>query len=309
MRAVRRRGSGYDVLVVGGGIAGLTAAWQAGGRGMATAVLEEAPLFGGQVTNVEALQGFPAAAETSGTALATKLVEDCRALGVTFVQEGARDLVPGNSAHEVSTESQTCRARHIVVASGGRLRSLGVPGEEEFRGRGVSQCAPCDGPLFRGEDVVVVGGGDAALQEALVLAEFCRSVAIVCRGPLRARGHYVDRVTARPNVRFIWDSTVAAVLGGQAVEGVRLRNVKDGSESDLTCAGVFPFIGSEPNTRFLPEAVARDAAGRVTTEASLASSVPGIYAIGAVRAGYSGELVSAAGEGAAVIASIAAGSR
>ena len=307
MRSVRRRGSGYDVLVIGGGIAGLTAAWAAARRGFATALLEEAPLFGGQVANVEALEGFPTVSETSGTALASALVDACRALGVVVVQEAAKGLAAGGASQQVSSETQTLRATNVVVASGGRLRALGVPGEEELRGRGVSQCAPCDGPLFRGEDVVVVGGGDAALQEALVLAGLCRSVTIVCRGALRARRHHVDRVTARPNVRFVWESTISAIIGAQGgVEAVRLRSVKDGAESTLACAGIFPFIGSEPNTAFLPDEFERDEAGRLRTDPSFRTSLPGIWAVGAVRAGYSGELAAAAGEGAAVIAGIAA---
>ena len=197
------------------------------------------------------------------------------------------------------------RTRRVIVATGARLRTLGLPQEEALRGRGVSQCAHCDGAFFRGQDVVVVGGGDAALQEALVLAAACRTVTIIARSRLRAKQGYVERAGGTTNVRFVWDSVVDAVLGDGTVSGVRLRNVKSGALSELACTGVFPFIGVEPNSEFLPVSVRRDASGRVLTDANLRASEPAVFAIGAVRAGYSGELVNAAGEAAAAVATIA----
>ena len=287
-------------------MAGLTAAWHAARRGLSTALMEGELLFGGQIANVEAIEGYPAAGETSGITLAMGLVESLQDLDVPIIPEQAEALTGEAGRWQVASASQNHRAQNVIVATGARLRVLGVPGEEEMRGRGVSQCATCDGPLFRGEDVVVVGGGDAALQEALVLAGLCQSVTIVSRGALRAKRACVDRITACDNVSFVWDATVEAVLGEGTVTGVRLKNTKDGTVSDHACNGVFPFIGGEPNADFLPDAVARNAGGHVLTDATFRTALDGVYAVGAVRAGYSGELVSATGEAAAAIAAIAA---
>jgi len=292
-------------VVVGGGIAGLTAAWYAARRGLATALFESQPNCGGQVATVNVLDDWPSASESSGVELAAALVDKLRGQGVEVSYQPVSAVVPGQGLLRVEAGGRPWRARRAIVATGARLRTLGVPQEETLRGKGVSQCAHCDGHFFRGQDVVVVGGGDAALQEALVLASGCRTVTIVARSRLRAKQGYVERAAGATNVRFVWDSVVDAVLGDVTVSGVRLRNVKSGALTDLACTGLFPFIGVEPNSRFLPPSVRRDESGRVLTDASLRTSEPSVFAIGAVRAGYTGELVNAAGEAAAAVATIA----
>ena len=176
-----------------------------------------------------------------------------------------------------------------------RLRQLEAPGASELLGKGVSQCAWCDGQLFRGQDVAVIGGGDAAAQEALVLAGLCRRVYVVARSPLRAKPDYVTRLSRLESVEFVWSSVVDEVLGSDTVEGVRLRGVRDGSLSELACSAVFPFIGSIPNSEFLPSEVARED-GYVVTDEGFATSLPGVFAAGAVRRGYGGHLAEAVGE-------------
>lgn len=303
--SVRRRRDIWDVVVVGGGIAGLTAAWYAARRGLATALFESQPNCGGQVATVNVLDDWPAAGESSGVELAASLVDKLDGQGVEVSYQPVSGLVTGKGLLRVEAGGRTLRTRRVIVATGARLRALGLPQEEALRGRGVSQCAHCDGASFRGQDVVVVGGGDAALQEALVLASGCRTVTVVARSRLRAKQGYVERAAGATNVRFVWDSVVDAVLGDGTVSGVRLRNVKSGALTDLACTGVFPFIGVEPNSGFLPPSVKRDDSGRVITDGSLRTSEPSVFAIGAVRAGYTGELVNAAGEAAAAVASIA----
>ncbi len=169
-----------------------------------------------------------------------------------MLQTGVAKLELDKHLTLTDQENKTYHPEAIIIASGASLRKLGVPGEEEFVGRGVSRCATCDGGFFRNQDVVVVGGGDGAVQEALVLAKTSRRVIMVCRSPLRAKRDYIEKLAARENVSFVWDSEVSAILGDDGVCGVRLRNVKDGTSSDIECAGLFPFIGATPNTEFAP---------------------------------------------------------
>lgn len=292
---VLRRGN-FDLLVIGGGLTGLAAAHHAASCGRSVALLEALPMYGGLVVNVEEIDGYPAMGPASGMMLALDVVERCRALGVEFIEGAADNLSAAGSIRVVGAGDAQHKARSVIIASGARLRRLGVPGETEFEGRGVSQCASCDGPLFQDADVVVAGGGDAAAQEALVLAAFCKQVTMVCRSPLRARRAYVDRLTALDNVAFVWDSEVTAIEGDDGVERVRLRNGKDGSESDLACAGVFPFIGVAANGNFLPAEIPCED-GFVVTDASYQTTMGGVFAAGAVRKGYGGQLAQAVGEG------------
>jgi thioredoxin reductase (NADPH) len=299
-----RRNQGHDLLVIGGGIAGLTAALHGISRGLSTVLLEEQVVFGGQVATVASVEGLPMAAPASGVDLATALVDAARAAGVTFIAEAATGLTEGTPM-QVVTASQVVRAKSVVIATGCRPRKLEVPGEAALYGRGVSHCATCDGPFFRQETVVVAGGGDAALQEALTLAGYCREVVLVVRGRLRARRSYVQRASTTANIRFVWDSAIEAVLGDDRVTGVRLRDVKTDAASELPCAGVFAYLGGIPNSAFLPASIQRDADGYVVTDDAGRTAVAGVYAIGAVRAGYCGELASAAGQAASVAADCA----
>ena len=295
-----RRNQGHDLLVIGGGIAGLTAAMHGLSRGLSTVLLEEQVVFGGQVATVAAVEGLPMAAPASGVDLATVLVDALRAGGATIVAEAATGLTEG-APLQVATATQVLRAKSVVIATGCRPRKLDVPGEAALYGRGVSHCATCDGPFFRGETVVVAGGGDAALQEALTLAGYCQEVVLIVRGKLRARRSYVQRASATANIRFVWDSAVDAVLGEDRVTGVRLRDVNTGVASELPCAGVFAYLGGIPNSAFLPVAVQRDADGYVVTDDSGRTAVSGVYAVGAVRAGFRGDLACAVGEAASVL--------
>lgn len=302
---LRRRRDIWDVAVVGGGLAGLTGAWHAVRRGLATVLFEGAAAHGGQIANVNHLDDWPATGEISGVALAGDLVAKLRDEAVELQGEAVSRIIPDGALLRVESASHAVRARSVLVASGARLRALGVPGERELVGKGVSQCADCDGYFFRGQDVVVVGAGDAALQEALVLAGLCRTVGIVVRSKVRAKAAYVERAAGAANVRFIFDSAVDAILGKDGVTGVKLRNLKTGAASELACSGVFAFVGTSPDAAFLPAGVERDAAGAVITDARMRTGVRGLYAVGAVRSGYSGALVAAAGEAATAVRAIA----
>jgi thioredoxin reductase (NADPH) len=279
----------YDVIVIGEGVSGLTAAGALAAAGVKVASIE-GTLFGGLVINVNELEPVPEGRPASGAELASEIMGANAEAGVTSIQEPVTGLRSSGGVHEVATESGTHTARHVIVASGARLKRLGVPGESEFEGRGVSQCADCDGPMYQDEEVIVVGGGDSALQEALVLSHYARKVHLVHRrDAFRGSAHFADQVQANDKIGVIWNATVDAISGSQMVEKARLKHT-DGRSEEIPCAGVFAYIGLEPSVDFLPAAVERDSAGHIKTDDNLQTSVPGVYAIGAVRSGYEGAL-------------------
>jgi len=281
----------YDLIVIGEGVSGLTCASHAVRAGLKVATFE-ANLFGGLVLNVNELHGYPGA--ESGTDLASGLIQANAEAGVTSIQEPVTHIRTAGASFEVAAGG-AYGARQVVVASGARLKKLGVPGEKEFEGRGVSSCADCDAPMFQNEEVVVAGGGDSALQEALVLAKFCRKVHVVIRGSrLRAQKHFADRAAADSKISIIWNTMVEAILGGKMVEKVRLK--REGKTEEIAAAGVFAYVGLEPNAAFAPSGVVRDERGFLVANDTCETGVAGIWAIGAVRSGYSGLLRDAAAE-------------
>ena len=286
----------YDLIVIGEGIAGLTCANHAARAGLKVATFE-GNMFGGLVLNINELEGFPADRQSSGAELASELMESNSGSRVDSVQEPVTGVKPAGDGFELQTGSGRHAARQVVVASGARLKKLGVPGETEYEGRGVSQCADCDGPMFQNEEVAVVGGGDAALQEALVLAKYCGKVHVLNRGGrLRARQHFVDLVSAEPRISIVHNTVLDAILGGKMVEKIRVHGTQDSQAKEMPCAGVFVNIGLTPNSDFLPQEVKRDGQGAVVTGDGFETSVKGMWAIGAVRSGYSGLLRDAAAE-------------
>jgi len=295
--------SQFDVIVIGAGITGLTAARRAAQSGLAAASIETL-LFGGLIININELDGEP---HGSGTELASNLMMEVSDLGVANIAETVTALARDGDSLSVATDAGRHRARAVIIASGAQLRRLGIPGEAEFEHRGVSQCADCDGPIYKDEDVVVVGGGDSALQEALVLANFCKRVHLVHRGTqFRARRHLADAVAARNNIRPVWNTVAEEILGTEMVTRVRVRNVLDGATTEIPCTGLFAYIGLEPRCEFAPPEIQRDANGGLMTDASLQTAMTGVYAAGAVRAGYGGLLTHAIAEGDAAARALTA---
>jgi thioredoxin reductase (NADPH) len=287
----------FDVIVIGEGIAGLSAARQAAESGARAATFESL-LFGGLVTNINVLDPSPDPGAASGADLAASLLQANSELGIESIQQPVTAVEREALGFVVRTAEGDYQARQLVVASGARLRTLGIPGEAEFIGRGVSSCADCDGPLYRGRDVVVVGGGDSALQEARVLAEFCGQVHIVNRGPqFTGRADLAARIASHGNITVMHNAEVERIEGKDGVEGIKIRSLE--KRMDLPCAAVFAYIGLVPNTEYLPADLKRDAAGHLVTDAALETSLRGVFAAGAVRSGYNGKLADAVREGRA----------
>lgn len=294
----------FDVIVIGEGIAGLTAAHTLAKTGLSAATFEQ-QIFGGLVLNVNELDPAPPGGEAGGAAFAAEMTQANAEAGVSSIQEPVTAVAAVDGGFTVTTEGGSYRARQIIVASGASLKLLGVPGESEFEGRGVSKCADCDGPMFQNETVAVVGGGDSALQEAQVLSHYCGKVWLIHRGTaFSAQQRFIDQIQGNDKIETRFGTTVEAILGGQMVEKLRIKS-SAGSE-EIPCAGVFAYIGLKPNAKFLPADVKRDAKGFVTTNDSLETSVSGLWAVGAVRSGCGGSLEDAMAEAKRAAEAVAA---
>jgi thioredoxin reductase (NADPH) len=276
-------------------MAGLSAARQAAEAG-ARAATFEGLLFGGLVTNINVLDPSPDSEFASGADLAAAILQANTELGVESVQQPVTAVERGGQGFIVRTAEGDYEAGRLVIASGARLQPLGIPGEADFAGRGLSTCADCDGPLYRGREVVVVGGGDSALQEALVLAEFCARVHVVNRAPqFTGRADLAARIASHDNIKVLHNAELQRIEGKDGVEQVTLRN----GTAPLPCAAVFAYVGLVPNTEYLPGDIKRDAGGHLVTDASMETSWRGVFAAGAVRSGHGGTLGDAIREGRA----------
>jgi thioredoxin reductase (NADPH) len=289
----------FDLVIIGAGIAGLTAAVHAARCGMSVALVERMGV-GGQIAAAERIENFPGFPQgISGAELGPLLHEQAEAAGAEFILDTVEGIAIEGDRRVVNTASEPIDARAVIVAAGSSLRSLGIPGEEVFRGRGVSHCASCDGHFYSGQEVCVIGGGDSALDEALVLTEHAARVAIIHRGAaLEAQRVLIDRVAANGKIELVASCTVEDIFGTDSVSGVRLRDLTTGKPHERAVKGVFVYVGLEPNTAFLRGVVALDRAGHIDTDIMMRSSVPGVFAAGDIRVHSVAQLAAAAGDGA-----------
>jgi thioredoxin reductase (NADPH) len=295
----------YDVIIVGGGPAGLAAALYTARMDLRTVVVDRGPL-GGQLLNTELVEDYPGFESILGPDLAMKMGEHARKFGVEIRDfEPVKEVDVEGDARVVRLESGVeLRAPALIMAAGGLPRYLEVPGEKEFWGRGVSYCAVCDGAFFKGQELAVVGGGDAAIEEGDFLTRYASKVYIIHRRrEFRAQPILVDRARSNPKIEFILDAQVKEIAGDQKVHVIRYE--QGGQTKDLRVGGVFIFVGFVPNSALFKVHVDHDAAGYVLTDRNMQTSVEGIWAVGDVRAQLTRQIATAVGDGttAAVAAS------
>jgi thioredoxin reductase (NADPH) len=292
----------WDIVIVGGGPAGLTAGLYAA-RGAMKTLLIERLAAGGQAATTEWVDNYPGFPEgISGPELSQKMEEHAVRFGLQVHHgevQGLEVLDGNRRSFQVKTSAGIREAMAVVLALGADWRKLGVPGEESFRGKGVSYCATCDGPFFRDQEVVVVGGGDTAVEEGTYLTKHASKVSIVHRRDrLRASPIIQERAMSNSKVEFIWNSVVDAIEGENGVERLRLRDVKTGRTWEKPCAGVFIFVGTIPNTQFLRGIVDMDEQGYILAGDEMRTSVEGIFACGDCRKKLLRQVITACGEGA-----------
>lgn len=294
----------YDLAIIGGGPAGLTAAIYAARAEMKTIVLEKAAP-GGQIQNTMTVENYPGFPEINGAELAERFHEHARKFGAEIRTATVKSMHYEGDVHIV-TEDDEFYARAVLIATGAHHRRLGVPGEDTYYGRGVSNCAVCDGFFYRDKEVAVIGGGDAAVEEGLYLTRFARQVTIIHRrDSLRAQKILQERAFKEPKVKFVWNAKLEDILGnGNAVTGVRLLNLKDGTLFELPTDGVFIYVGMDPNTGFLRGIVDLDEQGFVKADCCYRTSMPGVFAAGDVRNGAWRQIITVAAEGALAVREI-----
>ncbi|MDO4263922.1 MAG: thioredoxin-disulfide reductase [Deinococcus sp.] len=292
----------YDVIIVGGGPAGLTAAIYTGRGELSTLVLERG-MPGGQISQTEEVENYPGFPEAiSGLELSQRMVQQAEKFGAVIEMDEVQSVQHDPSGSEYPFTVQgfagSYQSKSVILTTGAEPRRLGVPGEEKFWGKGVSTCATCDGFFYRGKKVVVVGGGDAAVEEGLFLTKFADEVTLIHRrDTLRANKSAQARVFANEKMRFIWDTAVEEILGDEQVNAVRLKNLKTGEESVMETDGVFVFIGHIPNTSFLGDTVKLREDGYVDVREDIFTSVPMLFAAGDVSDWVYRQLATSVGTG------------
>ena len=288
----------YDTIIIGAGPAGMTAALYAARSNLKVALIEGG-LPGGQMNNTSDIENYPGYANISGPELAEKMFEPLENLGVEHLYGFVEAVEDHGDVKKVITDDEEFETRTVIVATGSKHRLLGVPGEEELNSRGVSYCAVCDGAFFRDQDLLVVGGGDSAVEEAIFLTQFAKSVTIVHRrDELRAQKVLQDRAFANEKINFIWDSVVKEIKGENRVESVVIENVKTGQVTEQAFGGVFIYVGLDPVSDFVQELQIRDQAGWIVTDDHMKTSVAGVFAVGDVRQKDLRQVTTAVGDGA-----------
>lgn len=288
----------YEVVIIGGGPAGLTAGLYTARAGLRSLLIERGA-FGGQILNAPLVENYPGFPEgISGAELGALMHQQAAKYGLKTVTAEVTGVKAGRT-HKIITDGGSFEAKAIIIAAGSEYRKLGVPGEETLVGHGVSYCATCDGFFFRKREVAVVGGGDAAITDALELTQHATKIYVIHRrDQLRAGEVLQKRAMAQPKIRFIWDTIVEEIVGGEVVKALQLRNVKTKKSSALEVAGVFVAVGLKPNSQQFADILKLSKSGHISTDETMATSAPGFFAAGDVRQSSARQIATAVGDGA-----------
>lgn len=289
----------YEVIIVGGGPAGLTAGLYTA-RSRLSSLLLETGIVGGQMTTTELIENYPGFPQgITGDELGRLMEEQAKRFGLEIVNQEVVEVKVEGDRKVVKTHESNYLCKALIICTGTEYRRLGIPGENEFVGKGVSFCATCDGAFFMDRPIVVVGGGDSALTEALFLTKFAKEVAIIHRrDALRATKIYQERAFANPKIKFLWNSVVQEVKGDQVVRSILVKNVKTHEIKEFETEGVFLFVGISPKTQFLKGLVEMDPEGYLLTNETCETSVKGIFAAGDCRKRLLRQIATAVGDGA-----------
>ena len=289
----------YDLVIVGAGPAGMTAALYAARANLKVALLEKG-IPGGQMNNTAEIENYPGYAHISGPELADKMFEPLEGLGVEYLFASVEKIEDSGEVKRIVTDEGTYEAKSVIVATGASHRLLGVPGEEIYNSRGVSYCAVCDGAFFQDEDIVVVGGGDSAVEEAIYLTQFGKSVTVIHRrDALRAQEVLQKRAFDNEKISFLWNTVVEEIHGDERrVTGLTLKNVETGEVTERPAGAVFIYVGLDAISDFVKDLGITDPDGWIETNDIMHTSIPGIYAVGDIRQKNFRQITTAVGEGA-----------
>ena len=295
----------YDVIILGSGPAGLSAAVYAQRARFQTLVIEEKPMSGGQILDTYEVDNYPGLPGITGFELGQKFRAHADQLGAEFVNEQVKEIQVEDDTKVVITNKAAYQTKALILATGARHRKLMVPGEEKLTGTGVSYCATCDGAFFRGKEVAVVGGGDVALEDALFLARGCQKVYLIHRrDAFRGARILQERVKETENIELVLNSRVTEICGEGQVESLLVHNIIEDTEHTLCVQGVFIAVGVQPNTTAAEDIVAQDEQGYIIAGEDTKTSVPGVFAAGDVRTKQLRQVVTAAADGANAITSV-----
>ncbi len=294
----------YDIIIIGGGPAGLTAGLYASRAKLKTLLIEMA-LPGGKVAITDTIENYPGFPEgINGFDLGFKLKEQAERFGLEIITEQVSSTELQGPIKIVRTTEAEYQSKAIIIASGARANMLNVPGEKELVSRGVSYCGTCDGAFFQGREIVVVGGGDTAIEEALFLTRFATKITVIHRrDTLRATKILQERAFAEPKINFIWNSVVEKIIGSEKVTAVEVRNIETNEVETLNTEGVFVFVGATPETEFLSQGLSYSEQGYIVADETTITNIPGIYAAGDVRTKQLRQVVTAVSDGANAITS------
>lgn len=291
----------YDIIIIGGGPAGLSAGLYAARSKKKTLIIEKG-IEGGQIVETTNVENYPGIDSIAGVELGKKMAEQAKRFGAKIVMDEVVDIEPEGEVKKIKGYIDTYEAKAIIIATGASPREIGAPGEEEYRGRGVSYCSTCDAAFYEGETVYVVGGGDSAIQEALFITNFAKKVYIIHRrDELRATKALQEKAFNNEKIDFIWNSTVKEIKGDKIVTEMILKDTKTGEERSIKSDepfGIFVFIGYTPKTEMFKGKIEITEDGYIKTDAEMRTNVKGVFAAGDIRKKSVRQVINAAGEGA-----------